>query len=136
MRLSWDAVLLIPLHYARNSEERPFLGLISLAWDQDLRVNFGVSNFPVIDHLCHAPLEVMFLVLILGFAGFVSGMIGFGFASMGVGVLWILPLCRNRSLAFWTGALHRYLLALSLGMDACVWLAHCRLGSVDLVSWN
>ena len=54
-------------------------------------MNSGVSNFPVIDHLCHAPLEVMFLVLILGFAGFVSGMIGFGFASMGVGVLWILP---------------------------------------------
>jgi len=50
-----------------------------------------VSNFPVIEHLCHAPHLVFLLVLILGFAGFVSGMIGFGFGMVGASVLWILP---------------------------------------------
>lgn len=50
-----------------------------------------MSNFPVIEHLCHAPHLVFFLVLILGFAGFVSGMIGFGFGMVGASVLWILP---------------------------------------------
>jgi len=54
-------------------------------------MNFKVSNFPVIDHLCHAPSEVMLLVMILGFAGFVAGVTGFGFSLFGVGVLWILP---------------------------------------------
>ena len=54
-------------------------------------MNSGVSNFPVIDHLCHAPSEVMLLVMILGFAGFVAGVTGFGFSLFGVGVLWILP---------------------------------------------
>jgi hypothetical protein len=50
-----------------------------------------VSNFPVIEHLCHAPHLVFLLVLILGCAGFVSGMIGFGFGMVGASVLWILP---------------------------------------------
>jgi uncharacterized membrane protein YfcA len=50
-----------------------------------------VSNFPVIEHLCHAPHLVFLLVLILGFAGFVSGMIGFGFGMVAASVLWILP---------------------------------------------
>jgi hypothetical protein len=50
-----------------------------------------VSNFPVIEHLCHAPHLVLLLVLILGIAGFVSGMIGFGFGMVGASVLWILP---------------------------------------------
>jgi uncharacterized membrane protein YfcA len=54
-------------------------------------MNFTVSNFPVIDHLCHAPSEVILLVMILGFAGFVAGVTGFGFSLFGVGVLWILP---------------------------------------------
>jgi uncharacterized membrane protein YfcA len=53
--------------------------------------DFTVNNFPVIEHLCHAPTEVMLLVLILGFAGFVAGVAGFGFSLFGVGVLWILP---------------------------------------------
>jgi len=52
---------------------------------------FTVSNFPVIDHLCHAPSLILLLVLILGFAGFVAGVAGFGFSLFGVGVLWILP---------------------------------------------
>ena len=50
-----------------------------------------VNNFPVIEHLCHAPHLVILLVLILGCAGFVSGMIGFGFGMVGASVLWILP---------------------------------------------
>jgi uncharacterized membrane protein YfcA len=50
-----------------------------------------VNNFPVIEHLCHAPHEIMLLVLILGIAGFVSGLVGFGFGMVGVAVLWILP---------------------------------------------
>ncbi len=54
-------------------------------------MNFGVSNFPVIEHLCHAPHEVMLLVLILGVSGFVSGLVGFGFGLVGAAVLWILP---------------------------------------------
>ena len=56
-----------------------------------LRCILVVSNFPVIEHLCHAPHLVLLLVLILGFAGFVSGMIGFGFGMVGASVLWILP---------------------------------------------
>jgi uncharacterized membrane protein YfcA len=50
-----------------------------------------VNNFPVIEHLCHAPHLILLLVLILGFAGFVAGLAGFGFSLFGVGVLWILP---------------------------------------------
>jgi uncharacterized protein len=50
-----------------------------------------MEQFPVIEHLCHAPHQVMLLVLILGCAGFVSGMIGFGFGMVGASVLWILP---------------------------------------------
>jgi uncharacterized membrane protein YfcA len=52
---------------------------------------FRMSNFPVIEHLCHAPIEVMLLVLILGFAGLISGLVGFGFGLVGAAVLWILP---------------------------------------------
>ena len=50
-----------------------------------------MSNFPVIEHLCHAPNQVFLLVLILGVSGFVSGLTGFGFGMVGVAVLWILP---------------------------------------------
>jgi uncharacterized membrane protein YfcA len=50
-----------------------------------------VNQFPVIEHLCHAPHQVMLLVIILGCAGFVSGMIGFGFGMVGAFVLWVLP---------------------------------------------
>lgn len=50
-----------------------------------------MSNFPVIEQLCHSPEQIVLLVLILGFAGFVAGMAGFGFSLFGVGVLWILP---------------------------------------------
>lgn len=50
-----------------------------------------VSNFPVIEHLCHAPHLIVLLVLILGFAGFVGGLAGFGFGMTGASVLWILP---------------------------------------------
>jgi len=50
-----------------------------------------MDQFPVIEHLCHAPHQVLLLVLILGCAGFVSGMIGFGFGMVGASVLWILP---------------------------------------------
>lgn len=50
-----------------------------------------MNNFPVIEHLCHAPTEVMLLVLILGFAGLISGLVGFGFGLVGAAVLWILP---------------------------------------------
>lgn len=54
-------------------------------------MNFTMSNFPVIEQLCHSPEQIVLLVLILGFAGFVAGMAGFGFSLFGVGVLWILP---------------------------------------------
>jgi len=54
-------------------------------------MNPVVNNFPVIEHLCHAPGEVVLLVMILGVSGFVCGLTGFGFALVGVGVLWILP---------------------------------------------
>jgi len=50
-----------------------------------------VSNFPVIEHLCHAPELILFLVLIIGLAGFVNGIAGFGFGLVGASVLWILP---------------------------------------------
>jgi len=64
---------------------------ISLACSCELGMNFEVNNFPVIEHLCHAPYEVVLLVLILGFAGFISGLVGFGFGLIGASVLWILP---------------------------------------------
>lgn len=54
-------------------------------------MNSVMSNFPVIEQLCHSPEQIVLLVLILGFAGFVAGMAGFGFSLFGVGVLWILP---------------------------------------------
>ena len=47
-----------------------------------------------------------------------------------------LPLCRDCSLVFRTGAFHRCLLAISLGMDPCVRLAHRGCGAVVLVPWN
>jgi uncharacterized membrane protein YfcA len=50
-----------------------------------------VSNFPVIEHLCHAPQLILLLILIIGLAGFVNGMAGFGFGLVGASVLWILP---------------------------------------------
>lgn len=50
-----------------------------------------VSNFPVIEHLCNTPYLIVFLVLILGFSGFVCGLVGFGFGMAGASVLWILP---------------------------------------------
>ncbi len=50
-----------------------------------------MNNFPVIEQLCHSPEQIVLLVLILGFAGFVAGVAGFGFSLFGVGVLWILP---------------------------------------------
>ena len=50
-----------------------------------------MKNFPVIEQLCHSPEQIVLLVLILGFAGFVAGVAGFGFSLFGVGVLWILP---------------------------------------------
>lgn len=53
--------------------------------------DFTVSNFPVIEHLCHAPLLILILVLILGLSGFVCGLVGFGFGIVGTSVLWILP---------------------------------------------
>jgi uncharacterized membrane protein YfcA len=52
---------------------------------------FKMSNFPVIEHLCHAPHLIVPLVLILGLSGFVSGLAGFGFGLVGAAVLWILP---------------------------------------------
>jgi uncharacterized membrane protein YfcA len=54
-------------------------------------MNFTMNNFPVIEQLCHSPEQIVLLVLILGFAGFVAGVAGFGFSLFGVGVLWILP---------------------------------------------
>ena len=54
-------------------------------------MNFTVSHFPVIEHLCHQPHLIFLLVMILGVAGFVSGLLGFGLAMVGVPVLWILP---------------------------------------------
>ncbi len=54
-------------------------------------MNFTVSNFPVIEHLCHAPSLILLLVLILGLSGFVCGLVGFGFGIVGTSVLWILP---------------------------------------------
>ncbi len=54
-------------------------------------MNSTVSNFPVIEHLCHAPSQVLLLVLILGLSGFVCGLVGFGFGIVGTSVLWILP---------------------------------------------
>jgi uncharacterized membrane protein YfcA len=72
-------------------EEDPVGWSNSLASVWVLRMNFQVSNFPVIEQLCHSPNQIVLLVLILGLAGFVSGMIGFGFASFGAAVLWILP---------------------------------------------
>jgi hypothetical protein len=54
-------------------------------------MNFTMKNFPVIEQLCHSPEQIVLLVLILGFAGFVAGVAGFGFSLFGVGVLWILP---------------------------------------------
>lgn len=54
-------------------------------------MNSLVSNFPVISHLCHAPSLIVFLILIIGLAGFVSGLAGFGFGLVGASVLWILP---------------------------------------------
>jgi uncharacterized membrane protein YfcA len=54
-------------------------------------MNFTVNNFPVIEQLCHSPEQIVLLVLILGFAGFVAGVAGFGFSLFGVGVLWTLP---------------------------------------------
>lgn len=65
--------------------------MFSLARDGDLRINPVVHNFPVIEQLCHSPQQIVLLVLILGFAGFVAGVAGFGFSLFGVGVLWILP---------------------------------------------
>lgn len=50
-----------------------------------------MHNFPVIEHLCHEPQLILLLVLIVGVAGFVNGLIGFGFGLVGVTVLWILP---------------------------------------------
>lgn len=54
-------------------------------------MNSKVSNFPVIEHLCHAPSLILLLVLILGLSGFVCGLVGFGFGIVGTSVLWILP---------------------------------------------
>lgn len=54
-------------------------------------MNSTVSNFPVIEHLCHAPSLILLLVLILGLSGFVCGLVGFGFGIVGTSVLWILP---------------------------------------------
>lgn len=54
-------------------------------------MNFTVTNFPVIEQLCHSPEQIVLLVLVLGFAGFVAGVAGFGFSLFGVGVLWFLP---------------------------------------------
>lgn len=52
---------------------------------------FKLDYFPVIEHLCHAPFEIVLLVLILGVSGFISGLVGFGFGLVGAFVLWILP---------------------------------------------
>ena len=54
-------------------------------------MNFKMNNFPVIEHLCHEPYEIVLLVLTLGFAGLISGLVGFGFGLVGAAVLWILP---------------------------------------------
>lgn len=74
-----------------NLEESLGIRNFFLVGRSELRSNFVMSNFPVIEHLCHAPNQVFLLVLILGVSGFVSGLTGFGFGMVGVAVLWILP---------------------------------------------
>jgi uncharacterized protein len=79
-------------HVRRNEEEThtDAIDFLSLGV-MPLGFIHRVSNFPVIEHLCHAPFLVLILVVILGLSGFVSGMIGFGFGMVGASVLWILP---------------------------------------------